>query len=71
MDTIKQLMTRREVIESWSKSDKYLDYYVCPNCRDILRKVTETHYACHNHCCSSDGQLVEATGSNMGDKKHV
>lgn len=58
MDTHK-LLTRRQVIEAWNKSEKYLDYYVCPCCRDIMRKITDTKYACHNHTCSNDGIVVD------------
>lgn len=37
---MEKLLTRKEIAEMWLNSpilkDKYLDYYCCPNCRDIL-----------------------------------
>lgn len=44
------LQTRRQLIEVWLKqSPNVLNSYVCPNCRNILRKDS-LGYQCDN-CC--------------------
>ncbi len=51
------LLTRREIIKMWlSQSVDFLDFYTCPNCRDIvfkkLRKNNVSYY-CDNPKCTN------------------
>lgn len=40
-----KLLTRKEIIDIWSKQPKeYLESYCCPNCRDLLND----EYICKN-----------------------
>jgi len=46
-----KLLTRKEVIEIWSKqSEVFLNSFCCPNCRDILfyYGFRENEYYCKN-----------------------
>lgn len=45
-------LTRREIIELWSKQEEeHLDAPCCPNCRDILFD-SDNGLECHNILCS-------------------
>jgi hypothetical protein len=35
------ILRRREIIDAWLKSEKYLDSYCCPNCRNILDRLSD------------------------------
>lgn len=54
-----RLLTRMEVIESWLKSDLYLNYYCCPFCRDILNKLNDEIYSCKNNNCDLYGKKIK------------
>ena len=55
------LMTRRQVIDAWLKQSKnVLDAYVCPNCRDILRRDSFGYY-CGNCCIAYTKEGEERT----------
>jgi hypothetical protein len=46
------LLTRREVIEIWNRHPDYLDWYTCPNCRDILFITDKINvFTCMNDKC--------------------
>lgn len=70
---MKRLLTRREVIELWSNPEScFLDYFVCPDCRDILF-LGPKGLECRNHSCLNteifpvddifDGKTVGKGGS--------
>lgn len=43
--TIKKVMTRREIINSWIvQPEPMLNSPCCPNCRDLLDKDIDEHY---------------------------
>ena len=47
-----KLLTRRQIIEIWRNQQKSrLDYYCCPNCRDLLLQKGDS-YVCINGDCS-------------------
>lgn len=53
--------TRQEVIDQWQEgSGKYLDYFTCPNCRDILQKSGDI-LRCKNSDCFFEG-IFSLTG---------
>jgi len=46
------VLTRREVIEIWSRqNDELLDSPVCPNCHDLLVKKSDGAWFCENGNC--------------------
>ena len=49
-----KLLTRQEVIDCWGKNDKYLNFYVCPSCRDILTKLSDGKLLCGNVDCRNE-----------------
>lgn len=51
---VSRLLTRRQIIEEWSRQDDtLLDMYCCPECRDILISIGEQgKYKCVNQACS-------------------
>ncbi len=54
-----KLFTRRQVIEIWEQqTNKSLDMYCCPNCRDLLIKHKES-YTCVNGDCALHGILYK------------
>jgi len=51
-----KLLKRKEVIELWqSGTKKYLDYYCCPDCRDVLKKAGDT-LSCANMACENTNE---------------
>jgi hypothetical protein len=52
----RKLLTRRQVVELWQKNKKYMNYYVCPNCRDLLQKEYDG-YKCTNEECGIKGSV--------------
>ena len=55
-------MTRRQVIEAWNIDDRYHDYYVCPDCRDILTKYADGNLRCSNDKCLNNTVFDSVTG---------
>lgn len=51
LHSVKKLLTRREVIQYWQESSKFLDYLCCPSCRTILTKENNGSYFCGNEEC--------------------
>jgi len=56
-----QIMTRQEIIDTWSKqSEEYLNSYCCPKCRNILIYNKEKDfYICDNGMCEFDHIIKE------------
>ena len=56
------LNKRKEIIEMWLKGN-FLDYYCCPNCRDILNKLISdsgnVYYICDNSMCDNKEEYFE------------
>lgn len=49
-----KLLTRRQIIETWERVPDYLDYYCCPECRDILTISGNNEYLnCTNPSCTN------------------
>jgi len=48
------LNTRQDIIDAWNEGNIILlDYYCCPNCRDILYKSDDKKsFVCINSGCS-------------------
>jgi uncharacterized protein YbaR (Trm112 family) len=50
-----RLLTRREIIKQWEDGEKWLDFFCCPNCRNVLTLHTNPDYSmylrCDNHFC--------------------
>lgn len=63
-------MTRREVIEAWNKNEKYHDFYVCPNCRDILTIVDDKYLTCLNSKCNNQNSFDILTGAKYESKNN-
>lgn len=54
-----KLLTRKEIIEIWSKqSDTHLNTYTCPNCRDLLVQKGDS-YVCINGDCGLHGVVYK------------
>ena len=47
-------LTRREIIEAWEKDDRYHDYFVCPDCRDILIFNGDILHCANSACKNTD-----------------
>ena len=62
-------LTRREVIEAWNKDERYHDYFVCPDCRDILKcKDTDVKgiiLQCDNEKCDNTHVYNILTGEEI------
>ena len=43
-----------------NKDEKYLDYYCCPSCRDLLHKAKDKKYFCKNEQCTNNFVYEEA-----------
>lgn len=55
-----KLMTRGEVIDAWEKNGQFLNWYVCPNCRDILSMHQDgRHFKCMNSNCMNYDLEIE------------
>jgi hypothetical protein len=54
-----KLLTRRDIIKIWQKSNSYLDSYCCPNCRDILSKISDHKYVCENFHCNISNNIID------------
>ena len=51
-----KLLKRKEIIEMWKKQDqKFLNYYCCPDCRDLLQtdKHNNNYLICKNPVCNN------------------
>lgn len=60
-----KVLTRREVIEAWNKDDRYHDFYVCPDCRDILSLNNDSVLQCKNPNCVNEDQYNVMTGERI------
>ena len=43
-------LKRKQIVSIWESSNKYDDYYCCPDCRDILTKEKRHPIL---HCCNA------------------
>ena len=57
-------MTRREVIKAWENDDRYHDFFVCPDCRDILKKCGD-ELECQNNTCLNSDTFNLTTGEEI------
>lgn len=68
------LLKRKDIIQSWEEANKkYMDYYCCPSCRDLLFPVEgkSNIFQCKNHFCKIEyvtNKVVEKLGKNYPEK---
>jgi uncharacterized protein YbaR (Trm112 family) len=60
-------LRRNEIIRLWQSSEKYLDYFCCPDCRDVLEEVEDDKYLleCHNDNCKNSSYFDIKTGREL------
>ena len=57
-----KLLTRKEIIEIWSKPPSlFLNSFCCPSCRDILDE-DKNMYRCTNDKCLEDYFIKDGEG---------
>jgi hypothetical protein len=55
-----KLFTRREIIEFWNRHPERLDWFVCPNCRDLLFPTDTTNeFKCMNDKCFNYERILK------------
>ena len=62
-------LTRKEVIKEWNKNKHNHNYYVCPNCRDLLHRKDTLDKGiviqCNNEQCDDTHYYNIFTGEQL------
>lgn len=62
-------MTRKEVIKWWEQSTGFLDHFVCPDCRDVLKSKYTLERGlvlkCATGMCRNEDYFNIVTGENV------
>ena len=55
---MKDLLTRQEVIDTWTITTTFSDRFCCPYCRDLLRLTDNNTLMCNNYMCKNGNQYT-------------
>ena len=57
-------LRRNEIIRLWKLNEKYLNYFCCPDCRDILEREDDV-LMCANNFCENTNMFNIKTGEAL------
>jgi hypothetical protein len=58
-------LTREQVIKAWNADHRYHEWFVCPDCRDVLFADNNKTMSCPNTQCLNEKDYNLITGEEV------